>query len=52
MADWAKIEEDVITRIRALASIEAQLERMGDDGEAIRDALVIPCGRLLDEVEA
>lgn len=47
MTDWIKIEEDVTTRIRALAAIEAQLATMGDTGEAIRDALVVPCGRLI-----
>lgn len=28
MADWTKIEEEVVTRIRALAAIEAQLDTM------------------------
>lgn len=49
MIDWIKIEEDVATRIRALAAIEAQLDTMGEDGARIRDALVVPCGRLLAE---
>lgn len=49
MVDWKKIEEDVVTRIRALAAIDAQLAVMGEDGERIRAALATPCGRLLAE---